>query len=300
MKIRDRYRKIPLMRRRMVGVALITILAFIVIIATPIVAFLTNMPDMTQISTVSTTTAQVEEWHPSIEAVGTLTPSQGADLTVEIPGVVDRVYFESGSTVRAGATLLRLRDADETSRLAALQAAADLAAASDARSNKLFDIQGISKADLEASAANVKSARAAVMQQQAIVAKKAVTAPFAGRLGIRNVNVGQYVTAGTAVVTLQALDPIHLDFSLPQQALARVKVGQTMAVSVDAYPGIKFEGRIAAIDPKVDEATRNFAVRAVMPNKEQKLLPGMYASAAISEGITERHLTLPQAAPSMW
>lgn len=148
----------------------------------------------------------------------------------------------------------------------------------------------------DVTAANLKSYQAQVAEQQAIVAKKSLIAPFAGHLGIRNVNVGQFINPGTAVVTLQALDPIFLDFSLPQQQLDQIKVGQTITAKVDAYPNATFAGRISTIDPKVDPATRNVAVRATLPNRDLKLLPGMFATADISTGSMQRYITLPQTA----
>jgi membrane fusion protein (multidrug efflux system) len=140
----------------------------------------------------------------------------------------------------------------------------------------------------------LKALQAQVAEQRAIVAKKTLKAPFAGHLGIRNVNVGQYVSPGTPVATLQALDPIFVDFSLPQQVLEQIKVGQVLNLKVDTYPDMTFTGKITTIDPKIDPATRNVAVRATLPNPERKLLPGMFATVEITTGKAERRLTLPQ------
>jgi membrane fusion protein, multidrug efflux system len=129
-----------------------------------------------------------------------------------------------------------------------------------------------------------------------VIAKKTLRAPFAGELGIRNVNAGQYIGPGTPVVTLQALDPIFMDFSIPQQQLDRLRVGQTITIAVDAFPAQNFTGRITTIDPKIDPTTRNVAVRATVPNRERKLLPGMFATATLTTGTPERHITLPQTA----
>ena len=274
-----------------------TLLAFALIYAFPLGMFFASGGFQgPPIPVVSTVVAGMQDWQPRLEVVGSLSASIGADLAVEVPGVVEEVYFESGGEVRAGVPLIRLRTTDETARLRTLEATAELAAATHARNQRLFEIQGISAAELEASAAALKSAEAAAAEQRAIIEKKMVRAPFAGTLGIRNVNVGQYVNPGTVVVTLQALDPINLDFYVPQQLLDRIKVGQALAVSVDAYPDVEFSGEIISIDPKVDPATRNVAVRALVPNSGRQLLPGMYATAEIGTGALQSYLTLPQTA----
>jgi membrane fusion protein, multidrug efflux system len=247
-------------------------------------------------ATVSTMVVHYETWQPQIEAVGTLRPVNGADLSVELPGVVQEIDFDSGDDVAAGAVLARLKADDDIGRLNALQAAADLAAITYARDQKQVQVHAVSQAVLDASAANLKSAQAQVTEQQAVVDKKVIKAPFAGHTGIRNVNVGQYVNAGTVVVTLQVLDPIYLDFFLPQQALARIRTGQPVTVKVDVYPKDTFTGTLTAIDPKVDPTNRNVAVRATLQNPSRRLLPGMYASAEITAGAKQRYITVPQTA----
>lgn len=245
-------------------------------------------------ATVSTMVVHYETWQPQIEAVGTLQAVNGADLSVELPGVVQEIDFNSGDDVAAGSVLMRLRADDDIGRLNSLKAAADLAAITFARDQKQLQVHAISQAVLDTSAANLKSAQAQVAEQQAVVNKKTIIAPFAGHTGIRKVNVGQYVNAGAVVVTLQVLDPIYLDFYLPQQALARIKTGQPVTVKVDTYPKDTFTGTLTAIDPKVDPSTRNVAVRATLENPEHKMLPGMYASAKITAGAKQRYITVPQ------
>jgi len=191
---------------------------------------------------------------------------------------------------------VRLRATDETARLRTLEANANLAAATHARNQRLLDIQGISTAEIEQSEAALAAAQAQVAEQRAVIEKKLVRAPFSGHLGIRRVNVGQYVNPGTPVTTLQVLDPIHFDFYVPQQNLDRLSVGQKIAIRVDSYPNELFEGEIATIDPKVDTATRNIAVRAILNNTEGKLLSGMYATAIIDTGGEMSYLTVPQTA----
>jgi membrane fusion protein (multidrug efflux system) len=245
-------------------------------------------------SVVSTVVAENQPWQPSTGVVGTLTASVGADLAAEVAGVVEEVYYDSGGSVEAGAPLVRLRSTDENARLRTLEASAQLAEATYSRSQRLLEIQGISTAQVEASEAELAAARAQVAEQRAIIEKKMIRAPFAGELGIRQVNVGQYVNPGTVVATLQALDPIHMDFTVPQQMLQILKVGQPVAIRVDAYPNDTFIGEIATIDPKVEEATRNIAVRAIITNSDKRLLPGMFATAEIETGGEISYITVPQ------
>jgi membrane fusion protein (multidrug efflux system) len=246
--------------------------------------------------TVSTTTAAYQNWQPQLEAVGSLRAVKGADLAVEVPGIVDEISFKSGDDVRAGAPLLRLRADDDIAKLHSLEAAAELAAITYRRDQKQFKAQAVSQATLDTDAANLKNDKAQVAEQQAVVDKKLLRAPFAGRLGIRQVDLGQYLNAGTAIVTLQALDPIYLDFRLPQQALDRIKVGQPVTARVDTYPEQAFSGEISAINPKVDSSSRNVEVRATLKNPDHKLLPGMYATADVASGQPQRYITLPQTA----
>ena len=247
-------------------------------------------------ATVSTATARLEAWQPAIQVVGSLKPVRGADLSVEVSGIVAQVNFDSGGDVAAGATILQLIDNDDVAKLHTLEAARDLAQTTYNRDQAQVQRQLISQAQFDVTGANLKSLQAQVAEQQAIVAKKTLRAPFAGHLGIRSVNAGQFINPGTVVVTLQALDPIFLDFYLPQQQLDQIKVGQTVNVKVDAYPRTAFAGKITTIDPKVDPATRNVAVRATLPNRARNLLPGMFATAEITTGQTQRYITLPQTA----
>jgi membrane fusion protein (multidrug efflux system) len=277
--------------------AIVVILAaalFAAIFAFPIIAFTAKGFPAPPPATVSTTPAKFEEWQPAIQIVGSLRPVRGADLSVEVAGIVDAVNFDSGRDVAEGEEIIRLRDTDDVAKLGTLEAARDLAQSNFNRDQAQLERQLISQASFDVTAANLKSLQAQVAEQQAIVAKKTLRAPFAGHLGIRAVNTGQFINPGTVVVTLQALDPIFIDFSLPQQQLQQIKTGQTIAVKVDAYPGVGFPGRITTIDPKVDPATRNVAVRATLPNADRKLLPGMFATAEIITGQKERYITLPQ------
>lgn len=249
-----------------------------------------------QPQTVSAAKAETKDWQPHLDAVGTLRAVKGADLSLELAGIVDQLTFNSGDDVQAGQPLLHLRDADDVAKLRALEATAELAQITYQRDEKQFQARAVSQATVDTDAANLKNAKAQVAQQQATIDKKTLRAPFAGHLGIRAVDLGQFLTAGTAIVTLQALDPIFVDFTLPQQSLAQLAVGQAVAVTVDTYPGQNFSGKIAAINPKVDVSTRNVQLRATLANPDHKLLPGMFAKLSIDTGTPQRYVTLPQTA----
>jgi membrane fusion protein (multidrug efflux system) len=238
----------------------------------------------------------MEEWQQQIEAVGSLRAVNGADLSFEVAGIIKELRFKSGDDVAAGDILTTLRADDDIARLDALKATAGLSEITIQRDQEQFKIKAVSQATLDTDAANLKNANAQVAQQQAVVDKKTLRAPFAGHLGVRAVDIGQYINAGTTVVTLQALDPIYADFFLPQQDLTRVALDEAVTVTVDTYPDRQFTGTITAINPKVDSATRNVQVRATLQNADRRLLPGMYASVSIAAGNKERYVTLPQTA----
>jgi len=246
--------------------------------------------------TVSVTTATFQEWKPKLTAIGAFRAVNGADLALEAGGVVEKIHFQSGEDVAAGQPLLELRKDTDNAKLESLKATAELNAINLRRDQAQLKIHAASQATVDTDVASLKSANAEVAQQEAVIALKTLRAPFAGRLGIRNVDLGQYIGAGAVVVTLQALDPIYLDFVLPQQALNGVAVGQVITATVDAFPGESFEGRIAAISSKVDQASRNVQVRASLANADRKLRPGMFASIEVATGKPERFITLPQTA----
>jgi len=246
--------------------------------------------------TVTAGKASYGEWQPKIEAVGSLRAVKGADLSLEVSGVVDSISFNSGDDVAQGTLLLKLRADDDVAKLESLQATAELNEITYERDQKQFKIQAVSQATLDSDAANLKNAKAQAAQQQAILDKKFLRAPFAGHLGIRAVDLGQYLGAGTVIVTLQALDPIFLDFFVPQQAVDQVRLGQSVAVKVDAFKDQTFAGEIAAINPKVDTNSRNVQIRAALKNADRKLIPGMYATVDIATGSPQNYITLPQTA----
>ena len=246
------------------------------------------------LQTVSTITANTLEWSPKLEAVGSLQAVQGANMSAEVAGIVEKIYFKQGDNVKVGTPLLQLRAYDEIAKLESLKASAQLARITYNRNQAQFSVNAISKQTLDIDKASLDVALANVGQQQALVDKKLILAPFTGRLGIRLVDVGQYLEAGTAISTLQALDTVFVDFFLPQQALEALKIGQKVTLKTDAYPAQTFTGDITVINPKVDINTRNVQVRATLNNPDHKLLPGMYATVTIATGLAHRYITLPR------
>jgi membrane fusion protein (multidrug efflux system) len=248
--------------------------------------------------TVSAVKATSSDWQPTIDAVGSLRAVRGADLSLEVPGVVEEILFQSGDEVQAGQILLRLRAEDEIAKLQSLEATAQLAQITYDRDVKQLKAQAISQAVVDNDEANLRNAKAQVAQQKAIVDKKTLRAPFAGKLGLRQVDLGQFLSAGTVIATLQSLDPIFLDFLLPQQAVAQLTVGARVEAKVDAFPDRGFTGKITAINPRIETASRNIQVRATLPNADQKLLPGMFATVQLETGGAQHLITLPQTAVS--
>lgn len=246
--------------------------------------------------TVATTVAGYGDWQPKLEAVGSMRAVNGADLSSQVAGIVSAIHFDSGAQVKAGDLLVELASADDVAKLQSLKAAASLAQITLDRDLRQLKVQGVSQQTVDADQQNLKSAQAQVTQQQATVDYKFIRAPFDGYLGIRQVDVGQYLAAGTMMVTLQSLDPIFVDFYLPQQNLDELKVGQKVAVRVDTYPNRDFAGQISALNSKIDPATRNVQIRATIANPDHALLPGMYAKVNIEVGQPQHTITLPQTA----
>jgi membrane fusion protein (multidrug efflux system) len=249
-----------------------------------------------EVPTVATGPAVMAPWQSTVTAVGSLRASSGADLAAELAGVVDQIHFESGQTVAAGTVLLRLRANDDDAKLKQLQATADLDQITYERDQRQLRVQGVAQATVDTDLGTLKAARAQVAAQQAVMDEKIVRAPFAGRLGVRQVDLGQYIAAGTAIVTLQALDPMFVDFYLPQQALGQIADGQSVEVNVDAYPGRPFAGKVTALNSKVDATSRMLQVRASVANPDGALLPGMFATVSVTTGAPRQLVTIPLAA----
>jgi membrane fusion protein (multidrug efflux system) len=246
--------------------------------------------------TVSTIKASLLDWQPQRVGVGTMVAVRGVDVTTEIAGLVRSIHFKSGQDVKAGDLLVQLNADSDIAQLNSLQAAAELSAVTLKRDQAQLAGQAVAQAVVDNDLADLKSKKALVAQQAALVDKKTIRAPFAGRLGITSVNPGQYLNPGDKIVTLQTIDPIYVDFTLPQQQLAGLVVGQSVNVVSDSYPGELFPGKISAINPKVDPATRNVTIEATLANAQGRLLPGMFARVNVDVGDKERHLTLPQTA----
>ncbi len=247
-------------------------------------------------ATVSTMKADFQEWQPQLTAVGTLRAVRGVDVTTEVAGLVRTINFKSGDEVKSGQVLTELNADSDLAQLHSLEASADLAATVYERDKAQFAAEVLSKADLDNAAADLKSKRAQVAQQAATLDKKTIRAPFSGKLGISTVNPGQYLNPGDKLVTLQAIDPILIDFYFPQQQLPQLAIGQQVAVTADAYGDTVFAGKISVINPKVDANTRNVQVEATVANAKRLLLPGMFATVKVNSGSEQRHLTLPQTA----
>jgi membrane fusion protein (multidrug efflux system) len=246
--------------------------------------------------TVSATEAATATWQPTVSAVGSVKAAQGVDVTAEIEGRVTNVAVADGARVKDEALMVELDAAGLRAELTGAQAEASLAAIELRRQRQLREQNVNSRADVDRAQSQLEQARARVKRIQARLEKKTIEAPFAGRLGIREVDVGEFIAAGTPVVTLQRLDPINVDFTIPQDALARVETGQQVLARADAYSDQPFSGQIRAISPKVNEATRNATVRARLANPEGRLRPGMFVDVAIQLPEEERVVTLPQTA----
>ena len=246
--------------------------------------------------TVATGKVRVDHWQPDIRAVGDIRAARGVDIAAEVSGIVAEVRFTSGMEVKEGDVLLKMNTDADQAQLDALNAAAGLAETVYERDRKQLEAQAISQAVVDNDAAELKSRRAQVAQQEAMVAKKIIRAPFSGKVGISAVNAGQYLNPGEKIVPLQALDPARVDFFLPQQELSRVSAGQEVIVTVDAYPGRAFPGVIAAVNAQVEKNSRNILLEATVVNPDKLLLPGMYATVNVQAGAAVRYLTIPQAA----
>ena len=297
MQTRVQERK-PSTAKRMIAMIVIVLLVIGAIIGIKVMMIQKMMAGMKPPppSVVSTAKAGFQEWQPSLSAVGSLRAVRGADLALDIAGLVTKVNLKSGDEVKEGEVLLQLRDSEDVAQLRQLEASGALAQVTFDRAKQQLAVQAISKADYDTAAADLKAKQAAVAQQQVNVSKKQLRAPFAGRAGIITVNPGAYLNSGTTIVTLQELDPIYVDFHLPQRNLGDLKVGQKVTLTLDAFKGRSFEGTLTAISPKVDGDTRNVQIEASVPNHDRELTPGMFANVSVEVGEKERHLTLPQTA----
>jgi membrane fusion protein (multidrug efflux system) len=238
--------------------------------------------------------AETVRWIPRVPAIGTFRAEQGVDVAPQVGGVVRAIRFESSQDVAKGAPLVEIDDSTEQADLKSNMAVLKNADVALERQRTLITGGNTPQANLDTALASRDQAAAAAERTRAIIAQKAVTAPFAGRLGIRRIDLGQYVSPGTSLVTLQQLDPIYVDFSLPEQNLAELKPGQTIEASVDAYPGTTFTGKIKFVDARVSADTRNVLLRGEIANPQRKLLPGMFANVNVLAGTPQDIVTLPR------
>jgi membrane fusion protein, multidrug efflux system len=225
--------------------------------------------------------ARKTSWSEQLSAVGSLRAVQGVDVTTEIPGVVQAIRFENGTAAKRGDILVQLDTSSERAQLRALEAQREQAKLAFERSERLIQRGAIAQAELEEAQANFQNLTAQVEQTRTLIDKKRIDAPFAGELGIREVNLGQYVGPGTKVVSLQQIAPIYVDFELPEATLARIKPGQPIVLRVEAYGDRKFTGTINALDPDIDTNTRSIAVQAEVANEDRALRPGMFADVTV-------------------
>ena len=230
---------------------------------------------------VSAAVAREQPWQSRLPAIGTLKAYQGVDLTAEVQGTVKEVLFQSGEKVTLGQPLLQLDSEVERAILATAEAVRALARVEYQRGQDLIKHQAISKSEFDRLNAELLKAEASVTQLKAELDKKRILAPFAGTIGIRQVDTGDYLSPGTSFATLQDLSRLYVDFFLPEQDYPQLAIGQSVRLSLAAYPGEVFSGEISALNPKVEETTRNVQVRAMLPNPDNKLLPGMFANLEV-------------------
>lgn len=247
---------------------------------------------------INATKATEETWQPSLLAVGSLVAVKGVEVTTQVPGQVTDIYFHSGDHVEKGQPLLQLDARTDIQDLKNYQAQLTLAQLNYNRSAELYQKKAVSKSDLDTNQAQLEEAKALVQKTEVLIDEKKIEAPFAGKIGIRQVNIGQYLTAGTDIVSLQALNPLYVQFYLPEQELSKAKVGQDVTVTVDAFPGEKFAGTVTAIDSKVDTGTRNILIQATIPNDQKQLLPGMFVTVNVLLPVQKNVVTVPQTAIS--
>jgi membrane fusion protein (multidrug efflux system) len=247
---------------------------------------------------VTTIVAQHEEWPATLSAIGTMAAVQGVTVSADLPGTVDRILFDSGQAVTAGQVLAVLDTRQEQAQLAAIEAQRELARLTFDRMQGLLTERVISRAEFDRATAEYRQTDAQVAEIRAVIERKTIRAPFAGLLGIRQVNLGQYLAGGDALVTLQSVNPIYVNFGVPQQAAAQIVTGRTVRVTTDDVAGEEWTGRVTAVDSMVDEATRNIQVQATLPNPGGRLRPGMFVQAEIALGPRQRVIALPASAIS--
>jgi membrane fusion protein (multidrug efflux system) len=247
---------------------------------------------------VTTIVAGEERWPAALSAIGTLAAVQGVTVSADLPGIVDRIAFESGRSVREGDLLVELDTSQERAQLAAIEAQRDLARLNYNRMEGLLRDRVISRAEFDRAVAEQKQTDAQVGEIRAAIERKTIRAPFSGMLGIRQVNLGQYLAAGDPVVPLQSLNPIYVNFGVPQQDAGQIRVGHRVQMTTGDVAGVAFTGRVTAIDSIVDQATRNVQVQATLANPAGRLRPGMFVQTELLLGSSRPVIALPASAIS--
>jgi membrane fusion protein, multidrug efflux system len=245
---------------------------------------------------VTTIVAQKETWPTTLNVIGTMVAIQGVTVSADLPGTVDKIDFDSGKPVRAGDVLVELDTRQERAQLAAVEAERDLAGVNYSRTQQLANSGVVSKMEYDRATSDHKSTEARVGEIRATIARKTIRAPFSGYLGIRQVNLGQYLSAGQAIVSLQSLNPIYVNFGVPQQGVGQVGVGRKLHVTSKDLPGKEFTGQVTAVDSVVNEATRNIEVQATLANPEGKLRPGMFVQVEVVSGASRPVIAIPASA----
>ena len=247
---------------------------------------------------VTTIAARQERWPATLSAIGTVAAVQGVTVSADLPGVVDRIAFDSGRAVREGEVLVQLDTRQEQAQLAAAEAQLQLAELNHTRMTSLVEQDAVSRAEFDQAAATHKQAEARIREIRATIERKTIRAPFSGILGIRQVNLGQYLTGGDPVVPLQSLNPIYVNFAVPQQNAAQMRPGRTVEITIGDLGNARFTGRISALDSVVDPTTRNVQVQATLSNPGGKLRPGMFVQTEVTLGAPQTVVSLPASAIS--
>jgi membrane fusion protein (multidrug efflux system) len=245
---------------------------------------------------VTTLVVKQETWPSTLNLIGTATAIQGVTVSADLPGTVDKINFQSGQAVHAGDILVELDTRQERAQLAAAEADRDLARINYGRQQQLVKEGVIARTEFDNASAQQKSTEAKVGEIKASIDRKNIRAPFTGILGLRQVNLGQYLAAGQAIVSLQALNPIYVNFGVPQQTTSQLKVGRALKITSDDLPGVQFNGRVTALDSVVDQTTRNIQVQATLSNPQGRLRPGMFVQVDLSLGEARSVIELPASA----
>ena len=245
---------------------------------------------------ITTIVAAQENWPATLSAIGTVAAVQGVTVSADLPGTVDQIFFDSGRAVRAGDVLAILDTRQERAQLAAIDARRELARTTFARVQELLNQQVISRAEFDRATAELQQTEAQIAEVKATIDRKTIRAPFSGVLGLRQVNLGQYLGGGDPLVTLQSLNPIYVNFGVPQQSVGHIPVGRAITVTTTDNGGATWTGRVTAIDSLVDQATRNIQIQATLANADGKLRPGMFVQAAVALGPSEPAIVLPASA----